>query len=116
MSLKATIQRAVDQVFSAVGDLVETVTLSKAVDMEYDWEAGAYTGTTSSLTVEVIFTEANADGANDTVSSPNYTAVIRTGDIGLSLDFYTKLTRGGVDYTIASIEQYEGVTLLKLQR
>ena len=115
MSLKATIAAAVETAFSAVGDMVQKVTLKRKEDVEFDWTTGKYTSTDSDVTVEAIVTD-TAASAGEESQSPTSTVVIRTRDVGTDFSFYNSLVIGGIEHRISSIEQYEGVTILKTRR
>lgn len=115
MSLKATIRQAVNQIFSAASDLVVTATLHKTEQVAYNWSSGAYSSSDSSLVVEVIPTETEVSGGENS-SSPFTTFVVRSEHVSVDFGLYTVLSVASIDYRIESFTQYEGIVILKTRR
>jgi hypothetical protein len=113
MSLTKTIDSAVTQAFSALGDLVKKGTLTSISISNYNFATGSMnSGSITSLEVQVVEV---ANTTNDSNSNKPYLEfIIRNSSFDLSL--YGKLTVSGEDYLIDSYEQYEGISILKTRR
>jgi len=107
MLQRSTISNAVNTAFESAGELVRIASLSSSSVSGFNFATGEVTGTSETTSVEVIpyKTVKNERGAFIT------DLLIRSEDLPLST--YSTITWDGVDYSIESIEAYEGVVVLK---
>lgn len=110
MSLRATVQGAVNKAFIAVGDLVSYGTLSSTQATGYDFSTGTTTkvGPSDSV-VEVILQTTQRDSGEGFST----TALLKSGP---DLSVYDTITVEGVDYRITSFEDDTFVITAQLIR
>lgn len=109
MSLRSKLRAAVNQAFSAVGDLVVTATLSSKDVSSYDFSARGTVSTSSTQTVDVIIQSIKKpSGDGFTVN-----ALMKSGP---DLSVYDTLTVGSTVYNIADYTDDEFVITAILVR
>lgn len=115
MSLSATVEKAVDSAFEAVGDLVKKGTLIYEESSGFNFSTGVTTKVTETRVVDVILTEAKVeeDESLENFNSPRVQALVKTRDIGFSR--YTSITIEDISYRVEDIKQYAGITILLLR-
>jgi len=109
MSLRTTIENAVDKAFAAVGDLVQTGTLSSKKVTGYDFTGGGAVSTSSTTKVEIIVTSTKRPLSE----SFETFGMLKSG---LDVSIYDTLTINNKTYNIESYADDDFVITLVLVR
>jgi hypothetical protein len=81
MSLRGTINNAVDTAFRAVGDIGETVTLRTSNSTEYDFTTGKTTSNVTETSVTAIVLYVDQDLTAEVVLSPRKEVLVKETDL-----------------------------------
>jgi len=109
MSLTQTVEAAVEQAFSAAGDLVKLGVLTEEGTTGFDFNTGEVISDESLYTIEFIETSSVLDSDRHVVKE----LVVRTKDLDGSR--YSTITYEGKTYRFQSINEYTGITQLTVR-
>lgn len=112
MSIRNKIKKAVDIVFSKVGDLAETVTLKTTSSETYNFATNSASSTVTETSVKAIVIAVEEDPTQEIIGAPKSEVYVKETDLP-EPKLFTIVTIGGVDHSVLSYKLEPGlVTLL----
>jgi len=111
MSLRRTINNAVDTAFRAVGDIGETVTLRTSTSTEYNFTTGETNSTVTETSVTAIVLYVDQDLTAEVVLSPRKEVLVKETDL-TDPNVYDIVVIDNQDHSILSYKVEPGLVTL----